>query len=52
MTDQYGLISEDYITDPENLSGTRYTQSMAISVCQLKSIAEAFSSHRCYLDGI
>lgn len=32
MTDQYGLISEDYITDPENLSGTRYTQTIVATL--------------------
>ena len=50
MADQYGLRLEDYVYDPMRLSSEHYTQGIFIVL--FPAIAEAYSSHFCYADGI
>jgi len=52
MADQYGLIPEDYVDDLMSLSSENYTQGMLFFIVLFPAIAEAYSSHFCYADGI
>jgi len=51
MADQYGLI-EGYVDDLMRLPNAQYTQGMLFFIVLFPAIAEAYSSHFCYADGI
>jgi len=52
MTNQYGFTPEDYVFDLKILLNRRYTQGMLFFIVLFPAIAEAYSSHFCYADGI
>jgi len=52
MTDQYGATPQDYVYDLMRLSSEHYTQGMLFFIELFPAIAEAYSSHFCYADGI
>jgi len=52
MMDQYGLTQEDYVYDQKIMLNDCYAQGMLFFIVLFPAIAEAYSSHFCYADGI
>jgi len=52
MMDQYGLTQEDYVYDQKIILNDCYAQGILFFIVLFPAIAEAYSSHFCYADGI